>query len=131
MAVENVFWALITIMGNSGLILLMRGMRSKAFSSGMTTSVITRTPSPLITHCQSIEALELARTSYPALTSACVTTVLIALSSSASSTTPLLIIILLRVRCFCRHWHQDSKDCLPSLCFTFNDTTMIPNDFSH
>ena len=42
----NVFWALITMTGRFGRIFLMRGKRSNAFSSGITTSVITKSPSP-------------------------------------------------------------------------------------
>jgi hypothetical protein len=46
MAVMKVFWALITMMGRSGRSFLMRGSSSNAFSSGITTSVMTRSPSP-------------------------------------------------------------------------------------
>ncbi len=42
----NVFCALITMIGSSGRSFLMRGRMSKAFSSGITTSVMTRSPSP-------------------------------------------------------------------------------------
>ncbi len=42
----NVFCALMTMIGSSGRIRLMRGSSSKALSSGMTTSVMTRSPSP-------------------------------------------------------------------------------------
>ncbi len=61
MAVMKVFCALITMMGSSGLIFLMRGMRSKAFSSGMITSVMTTSPSPCATQFQSVAALLVAR----------------------------------------------------------------------
>ena len=46
MAVMNVFCALITMIGRSGRSFLIRGSTSKAFSSGITTSVMTRSPSP-------------------------------------------------------------------------------------
>jgi len=42
----KVFCALITITGRFGRIFLIRGNRSNAFSSGITTSVMTRSPSP-------------------------------------------------------------------------------------
>jgi nucleotide-binding universal stress UspA family protein len=42
----NVFCALMMITGSSGRSFLMRGKRSNAFSSGITTSVMTRSPSP-------------------------------------------------------------------------------------
>ena len=42
----SVFWALMTMIGKSGRSFLMRGMRSKAFSSGITTSVMMTSPSP-------------------------------------------------------------------------------------
>ena len=58
----NVFWALITTIGRSGRTFLMRGRRSKAFSSGITTSVITRSPSPSLTQRQSVAAFEVRRT---------------------------------------------------------------------
>jgi hypothetical protein len=63
----NVFCALITMIGNSGRIFLIRGMRSKAFSSGMITSVITTSPSPWLTQFQSVAALLVALALYPAL----------------------------------------------------------------
>jgi len=45
-AVMNVFWALITMIGSSGRSFLIRGRRSNAFSSGIITSVMTMSPSP-------------------------------------------------------------------------------------
>ena len=45
-AVSSVFCALMTMMRRSGRSLRMRGMRSRPFSSGITTSVMTRSPSP-------------------------------------------------------------------------------------
>ena len=58
----NVFCALITMIGNSGRARLMRGSRSKTFSSGMTTSVMTRSPSPSLTQRHSVAAFEVSRT---------------------------------------------------------------------
>ncbi len=66
----KVFWALITMTGSSGRAFLMRGSMSKAFSSGMTTSVITRSPSPAATQRHSVPAFEVTRTSCPARDSA-------------------------------------------------------------
>ncbi len=59
----NVFWALMMITGSSGRTFLIRGRRSKAFSSGITTSVMTRSPSPWLTQRQSVAALLVERTS--------------------------------------------------------------------
>ena len=53
---------LITTTRRSGRILRMRGMRSRPFSSGITTSVITRSPSPSSTQRHSVAALEVLRT---------------------------------------------------------------------
>ena len=59
----NVFCALMTSTGRSGRSFLMRGSRSKAFSSGITTSVMTRSPSPWLTQRHSVAALLVERTS--------------------------------------------------------------------
>ncbi len=59
----NVFCALMTMIGRSGRIFLMRGSRSNAFSSGITTSVMTRSPSPWLTQRQSVAAFPVVRTS--------------------------------------------------------------------
>ena len=59
----NVFCALMTITGSSGRSFLMRGRRSKAFSSGITTSVMTRSPSPWLIQRHSVAALLVERTS--------------------------------------------------------------------
>ncbi len=66
----KVFWALITITGRFGRIFLIRGNRSKAFSSGITTSVMTRSPSPWLTQRHNVAAFPVSRTSYPARDSA-------------------------------------------------------------
>ena len=58
----KVFCALITTTGRSGRMRLMRGSRSKAFSSGMTTSVMTRSPSPSLIQRHSVAAFEVERT---------------------------------------------------------------------
>ena len=62
----------------------MRGNNSNAFSSGMMTSVITRSPSPADAHRHSVAALPVVRTRYPARPSAWLSTVRIAASSSAT-----------------------------------------------
>ena len=41
----------------------MRGISSNAFSSGMTTSVMTRSPSPWLTQRHNVAALLVERTS--------------------------------------------------------------------
>ena len=62
----KVFCALMTMTGRFGRIFLIRGSRSNAFSSGITTSVMTRSPSPWLTQRHSVAALPVSRTSYPA-----------------------------------------------------------------
>ena len=61
-AVISVDCALITTTRRSGRNRLMRGMRSRPFSSGMTTSVMTRSPSPSSTQRHSVAALDVLRT---------------------------------------------------------------------
>jgi len=63
MAVMNVFCALITMIGRSGLAFLMRGNKSKALSSGKSTSLIMRSPSPWLIQRHSVAALPVDRTS--------------------------------------------------------------------
>ena len=62
MAVMMVFLALITMTGSVGLSFLMRGMTSKAFSSGSTTSVMTASPWPSVTQRQRAPAVAVERT---------------------------------------------------------------------
>ena len=90
-AVISVFWALMTMIGKSGRNFFMRGMRSNAFSSGMTTSVMTTSPSPWLTQRQSVAALPVARGAKPARANAWFKTVRMAVSSSAISIVPLAI----------------------------------------
>ncbi len=45
-AVSSVFCALMTMTGSSGRSVRIRGSRSRLFSSGKATSVITTSPSP-------------------------------------------------------------------------------------
>ena len=61
-AVSKVLWALMTMIGKFGRNCLMRGSRSRPFSSGMTTSVITRSPSPSATQRHNVAALPVLRT---------------------------------------------------------------------
>ena len=63
MAVMNVFCALMMTTGRSGRAFLIRNNRSKAFSSGSTTSEMIRSPSPWLTQRQSVAALPVERTS--------------------------------------------------------------------
>ena len=70
MAVMKVFWALITMIGRSGRMRLMRGKSSNALSSGISTSVMTRSPSPAATQRHSPATVPVDRTSYPARDSA-------------------------------------------------------------
>ncbi len=48
--------------GSFGRCFRIRGRTSKTFSSGITTSVTTRSPSPSDTHFSSVVALPVART---------------------------------------------------------------------
>ncbi len=66
----NVFCALMISTGRLGRSFLIRGRRSKAFSSGITTSVMTRSPSPWLIQRHNVAALPVDRTSYPARDSA-------------------------------------------------------------
>ena len=61
-AVIKVLCALITMTRKSGRTRRMRGIRSRPFSSGMTTSVMTRSPSPSSTQRHSVAALPVQRT---------------------------------------------------------------------
>src|SRR5579862_8107938 len=83
-AVIKVFCALITMMRRSGRSFLMRGTRSRPFSSGITTSVMTRSPSPFSTQRHKVAALPVVRTSWPSRANAWLSTVRIARSSSAT-----------------------------------------------
>ena len=89
----KVFCALMTMTGRFGRIFLIRGNRSNAFSSGITTSVMTRSPSPWLTQRHSVAALPVRRTSYPARERAWFRTVRMAVSSSATSMLPAGIVI--------------------------------------
>ncbi len=59
----NVFCALMMMIGRSGRDFLMRGRRSKALSSGNSTSVMMRSPSPWLIQRHSVAALPVERTS--------------------------------------------------------------------
>ena len=74
------------ITGKSARWPLIRGSKSRPLPSGMTTSVITRSPSPCWTHCQSVSALPVARVSSPSRCSARSMTVRMERSSSAIRT---------------------------------------------
>src|SRR5580704_2150156 len=132
-AVMNVFWALITMIGRSGRSFLMRGSRSKAFSSGITTSVMTRSPSPWLTHRQSVAAFPVERTSYPARDRAWFNTVRIAASSSAIKMLPAGIGITsgfsARLGVVTREFgHEHAKDRPPRLRLAFDDAAVIADD---
>src|SRR5882724_3564665 len=129
----KVFCALMTMIGRSGRSFLMRGRRSKAFSSGITTSVMTRSPSPWLTHRHSVAALPVERTSYPARDSAWFKTVRIAASSSAINMLPAGICITsgfsARLGVVTRELgHQDAKDGPTWLRLTFDDAAVIADD---
>src|SRR5215470_13948097 len=130
----NVFWALMTMTGRSGRSFLMRGKRSKAFSSGMTTSVMIRSPSPWLTQRQRVAAFPVERTSYPARDSAWFNTVRIAASSSAIKMLPAGIGITsgfsARLGVVTRKLgHKHAKDCASRLRFAFDNAAMIADDF--
>src|SRR5580698_6796802 len=89
-AVRSVFCALITMTRKSGRNFLMRGIRSSPFSSGMITSVMTRSPSPSAIQRHKVAALPVMRTSWPSRARAWFNTVRIARSSSATSIVALI-----------------------------------------
>jgi hypothetical protein len=62
-AVSSVFCALITMTGRSGRSERMRGSRSRVFSSGRPTSVMTTSPSPAAIHFHKAAAMLVACTS--------------------------------------------------------------------
>src|ERR1043165_9774226 len=129
----NVFWALMTMTGNSGRIFLMRGSRSNAFSSGMTTSVMTRSPSPVLTQRHKVAAFPVERTSYPARESAWLSTVLIAASSSATSMFPAGMSSSSGYAARpgavpCEHRHQHAKNGMTRLRLAFDDAAVIADD---
>src|SRR5215468_9307896 len=133
MAVMNVFWALMTMIGRSGRSFLMRGKRSKAFSSGITTSVMMRSPSPWLTHRHSVAAFPVERTSYPARDSAWFNTVRTAASSSAIKMLPAGISITsgfsARLGVVTRELgHEHAKDCPPRLRLAFDNAAVIADD---
>lgn len=61
-AVRRVFCALMTMIGSLGRSFRILGRTSKTFSSGIITSVTTRSPSPSVTHFNNVVALPVART---------------------------------------------------------------------
>src|SRR5215468_4377549 len=129
----KVFWALMTMIGRSGRSFLMRGKRSKAFSSGMTTSVIIRSPSPWLTHRHRVAAFPVERTSYPARDSAWFNTVRIAASSSAIKILPAGIGspsgFSARLGVVTREFgHKHTKDGSSRLRLAFDDAAVIAND---
>src|SRR5436190_11817552 len=132
----KVFCALMTMTGRFGRIFLIRGKRSNAFSSGITTSVMTRSPSPWLTQRQSVAAVPVEPTSEPARASACLSTVLIAESSSATSMFPAGIASSAGSATRegvvpCEHRHQDAKDGVSRLRLAFDDSAVIADDFGN
>src|SRR4051794_31341330 len=130
----NVFCALMTMTGRLGRIFLIRGNRSKAFSSGITTSVITRSPSPWLIQRQSVAALLVDRTSYPARDRAWLSTVRIAASSSATSMFPAGMRVLLgssaRLGVVTRELgHKHAKGRSARLGLAFDDAAVVTDDF--
>ena len=63
MAVNMVLRALMTTTGNLARSRLMRGSKSRPFSSGITTSVITKSPIPSLIQFHKVAALPVQRTS--------------------------------------------------------------------
>src|SRR5262245_15210491 len=131
----NVFCALITMMGSSGRTFLIRGNRSNAFSSGITTSVMTRSPSPWLTQRHSVAALPVERTSYPARESAWLSTVRIAASSSATRMLPAGIFFQTPLGRTGRRRavsgifrHQHTEDRAPRLRLALDHAAMVADD---
>src|SRR2546430_91873 len=129
----KVFCALMTMTGNSGRSFLMRGSKSNAFSSGITTSVMTRSPSPWLTQRHKVAAFPVERTSYPARESAWLSTVLIAESSSATSIFPAGIAsssgsATRRGVVSCEHRHQHTENGVSRLRLAFDDPAVVADD---
>src|SRR5262249_49233505 len=127
----NVFCALMTMIGSSGRSFLMRGSRSKAFSSGITTSVMMRSPWPWLTNRHKVAAFPVERTSYPARDRAWLSTVRIAASSSAINMLPAGIGITsgFRLGVVAReHGHQHPKDRSSRLRLAFDDAAVVADD---
>src|SRR5215467_10073002 len=117
-----------TMIGSSGRSFLMRGSRSKAFSSGITTSVMMRSPSPWLTHRHNVAAFPVERTSYPARERAWLSTVRIAASSSAINMLPAGIGTTsgFRLGVAAReHGHQHPKGRSSRLRLAFDDAAVI------
>src|SRR5712691_318055 len=113
----NVFWALMTMIGRSG----------------SSTSVMTRSPSPWLTHRHSVAALPVERTSYPARDRAWFNTVRIAASSSAINMLPAGICITsgfsARLGVVTRELgHEHAKDRSSRLRLAFDDAAVITDD---
>src|ERR1700674_331283 len=131
----NVFCALMITIGRSARAFLIRGNRSKALSSGSTTSVMTRSPSPWLIQRHSVAAFPVERTSYPARDSAWLSTVRIAASSSATRMLPAGIESLLDPLGGSRpgavtseHGHQHTEDRVRWLRPTLDDPAVIADD---
>ncbi len=134
-AVIDVFWALITMIGRSGRTFLMRGRGDRRRSRrGITTSVMTRSPSPWLTHRHSVAAFPVERTSYPARDRAWFNTVRIAASSSAINMLPANICITsagfaARLGVVTREFgHENTEDGPSRLRLAFDDAAMITDD---
>src|SRR5262245_16408660 len=134
----NVFCALMTTIGRSGRALRIRGMRSNAFSSGITTSVITRSPSPCDIHRHSVAAFPVERTSYPARDKAWLSTVRIAASSSATKMLPVGMFLVSRVgrqnvlgdvAITAIDRHQDAENRSSRLRFTLDNAAVVADNF--
>src|SRR5215469_5197353 len=129
-AVSSVFCALMTMMRNSGRIFLIRGIRSRPFSSGMITSVITRSPSPSATQRHRVVALPVIRTSWPSRARAWFSTVRIARSSSATSIVALIANTVLSTIPR-RHGQEHAKNGLPRLAVELDDPAVVANHLRH
>src|SRR5579872_4528633 len=126
MAVRIVFCALMTTTGKSGRALLMRGMRSKPLSSGRTTSVMTRSPSPADTQRHKPAAVAVVRTSYPERPNAWLSTVRIAESSSATRIVPLGISSSF---VSVGHGQENAEGRPPRDRLAFDDAAMVADNF--
>src|SRR5689334_8663689 len=106
---------------------------SKAFSSGITTSVMTRSPSPWLTQRHSVAALPVERTSYPARDKAWFRTVRIALSSSATSMFPAGMgsssgFAARHGVVPCEHRHQHTKNGMSRLRLALDDPAVVADN---
>ena len=128
----------ITITGISGRASRNRGNISRPSPSGITTSVITRSPSPALAQRHKVETLAVVRTAYPIRPNALLRTVRIERSSSAIRMVALSLIgrpAVGRIRCAImvgrlarRGWQTHAKFGASASGFEVDQTAVVFDD---